>query len=52
MTEWAESKIVPGQFTGSTGANVMTGDVLNGPVNAWTRKVPKAIFKLKLELIQ
>lgn len=40
MKEWAESKIMPGQFYGSTDANVLTGDQLNGPsVTAWTRKV-------------
>ncbi|CAG2178981.1 unnamed protein product, partial [Oppiella nova] len=38
MTEWAESKIVPGQFIGSTGANVLTPEQLNGACNAWTRK--------------
>ena len=38
MTEWAESKIVPGQFTGSTGANILSPDQLTGSYNAWTRK--------------
>lgn len=39
MREWAESKIVPGQFVGSTDAKVLTGEQLNGPFNAWTKKV-------------
>ncbi|CAG2100119.1 unnamed protein product [Medioppia subpectinata] len=38
MTEWAESKMVPGQFIGSTGANILTPEQLNGSYNAWTRK--------------
>ncbi len=40
MSEWAEPNIILGQFTGSTGVNVLTGDQLN----AWTRKVSMILY--------
>ncbi len=51
MTEWAESKIIPEPFTGSTGANVLTGDQLNGPINAWTRKISIVLFCYAFNLL-
>jgi hypothetical protein len=47
MKTWAESKNLPGQFTGSTGVNVLTAQQL-GPIdprfNAWVKKVHLHIF--------
>jgi hypothetical protein len=40
MSEWAEPNIIPGKFTGSTDANVLTGDQLND----WTRNVTIVLF--------
>ncbi|XP_058790256.1 protein Son isoform X2 [Phymastichus coffea] len=38
MKTWIESKQVPGQFTGSTGARVLTPAELNSGHQAWARK--------------
>ncbi|CAE1258726.1 SON [Acanthosepion pharaonis] len=41
VNRWAQSKQLPGQFTGSTGAKVMTQEELNGPdkrFQAWAKK--------------
>ncbi|KAJ8678684.1 hypothetical protein QAD02_014471 [Eretmocerus hayati] len=38
MKTWVESKQVPGQFTGSTGARVLTPAELNSGHQAWARK--------------
>lgn len=39
MKTWAESKQMPGQFTGSTGAKVLTPAELSSGYQAWARKV-------------
>lgn len=39
MKTWAESKQIPGQFTGSTGAKVLTPAELSSGYQAWARKV-------------
>lgn len=39
MTTWAESKQMPGHFTGSTGAKVLTPAELTSGYQAWARKV-------------
>lgn len=39
MQTWAESKQQPGQFTGSTGANILTQAELAAGYQAWARKV-------------
>ncbi|GAB1605043.1 protein SON-like isoform X1 [Argonauta hians] len=41
LNRWAQSKQLPGLFTGSTGAKVMTLEELNGPdkkLQAWAKK--------------
>ncbi|XP_020292225.1 protein SON [Pseudomyrmex gracilis] len=38
MRMWAESKQMPGQFTGSTGVKVLTPAELSSGCQAWTRK--------------
>ena len=38
MTNWASSKHIPGQFTGSTGANVMRASELNSGPQVWARR--------------
>ncbi|XP_016839364.1 protein SON [Nasonia vitripennis] len=38
MKSWIESKQIPGQFTGSTGAKVLTPAELNSGHQAWARK--------------
>ncbi|XP_032678715.1 protein SON isoform X2 [Odontomachus brunneus] len=38
MKTWAESKQMPGQFTGSTGAKVLTPAELSSGYQAWARK--------------
>ncbi|XP_015109040.1 protein SON isoform X2 [Diachasma alloeum] len=38
MRNWAESKQMPGQFTGSTGARVLTPAELTSGYQAWARK--------------
>lgn len=39
MRTWAESKQIPGQFTGSTGAKILTPAELTSGYQAWARKV-------------
>lgn len=41
MQSWAQSKQLPGQFTGSTDAHILTPEELAGPAHmqAWVRKV-------------
>lgn len=39
MKCWAESKQMPGQFTGSTGVKVLTPAELTSGYQAWARKV-------------
>lgn len=39
MQAWAESKQQPGQFTGSTGAKVLSQAELSSGVQAWARRV-------------
>lgn len=40
MTAWASSKYTPGQFLGSTGANLLSAKELAGTGNkAWAKKV-------------
>lgn len=39
MKSWAESKQMPGQFTGSTGVKVLTPAELTSGYQAWARKV-------------
>lgn len=39
MQSWAESKQQPGQFTGSTGAQIMSQAELAPGFQAWARKV-------------
>ncbi|RWS22859.1 protein SON-like isoform X1, partial [Leptotrombidium deliense] len=38
MQEWAKSKVTPGQFTGSTGVNVLSPAELEGQRPAWSKK--------------
>lgn len=38
MTSWASSKHVPGQFTGSTGANVLSAKELSSGPQVWARR--------------
>lgn len=39
MSSWANSKFVPGQFTGSTGANILTQRELTSGFQAWAKRV-------------
>lgn len=39
MRNWAESKQMPGQFVGTTGAKVLTPAELSSGYQAWARKV-------------
>lgn len=39
MSSWANSKFIPGQFTGSTGANILTARELTGGFHAWAKRV-------------
>lgn len=38
MSSWASSKHLPGQFTGSTGANVLKPNELNSGPQVWARR--------------
>lgn len=38
MTSWASSKHLPGQFTGSTGANILKPSELNSGPQVWARR--------------
>ncbi|PNF30720.1 hypothetical protein B7P43_G06082, partial [Cryptotermes secundus] len=46
MQMWAESKQQPGQFTGTTGARVLTAAELASGYQAWAKKVHKAMGPL------
>lgn len=39
MNTWAESKLPFGQFTGTTGANILSQEQLASGYQAWARKV-------------
>lgn len=39
MSSWANSKFVPGQFTGSTGANILSSRELTSGLQAWAKRV-------------
>lgn len=39
MSAWANSKFVPGQFTGSTGANILSARELTSGFQAWAKRV-------------
>lgn len=39
MSRWAQSKQEPGQFTGSTGAQILTPKELASGYQAWARRV-------------
>lgn len=39
MKTWAESKQMPGQFTGSTGVKVLSAAELTSGYQTWARKV-------------
>lgn len=41
MSAWATSKFTPGQFTGSTGANILTVKELASGFQSWAKKVSK-----------
>lgn len=41
MQNWATSKQMPGQFTGSTGAQILSAAELSSGYQAWARKVIK-----------
>ncbi|XP_029168574.1 protein SON isoform X2 [Nylanderia fulva] len=45
MRTWAESKQIPGQFTGSTGVRVLTPAELSSGYQAWARKAHSYIRK-------
>lgn len=47
MQSWAQSKQQPGQFTGSTGAQIMSKAELSAGHQAWAKKV---LFPLLLLL--
>ena len=46
MGKWAESKNKPGQFTGTTGAKILTHAELSTGVQAWAKQVSQT-FSLK-----
>lgn len=46
MRTWAESKQIPGQFTGSTGVKVLTPAELSSGYQAWARKVKLLLYIL------
>ncbi|KAI1278696.1 Protein SON [Halotydeus destructor] len=37
MTQWSTLQVMPGQFTGNTGVNLLTPDQLQGDRPAWTK---------------
>lgn len=43
MQAWLESKQTPGQFTGSTGAKVLSVEELSSGYQAWVHQVMKII---------
>lgn len=44
MSTWANSKFVPGRFTGSTGANVLSAKELQSGFQAWAKRVSSSRF--------
>ncbi|KAJ6648026.1 Protein Son [Pseudolycoriella hygida] len=38
MSAWADSKFIPGQFTGSTGANILSAKELTSGFQAWAKR--------------
>lgn len=51
MKTWAESKQMPGQFTGSTGAKVLSPAELTSGYQAWARKVTLLLDNLSCYLL-
>lgn len=50
MSAWASSKFVPGQFTGSTGASILSTKELASGFQAWAKRVSSFVllfFELK-----
>lgn len=47
MSAWANSKFVPGQFTGSTGANILSAKELQSGFQAWAKRVSKVLMVFK-----
>ncbi|KAG1701182.1 Protein SON [Nymphon striatum] len=50
MQSWVQSKQLPGQFTGSTDAQLLSPDQLSGPNPAWTRKFDFVIYHLLIDI--
>lgn len=50
MSAWATSKFTPGQFTGSTGANILTVKELASGFQSWAKKVSKLLTSIDLSL--
>lgn len=50
MSAWANSKFVPGQFTGTTGANVLSAKELSSGFQAWAKRVSKFHFNTQITL--
>lgn len=44
MSRWAQSKQEPGQFTGSTGAQILTPKELASGYQAWARRVSRLFY--------
>lgn len=52
MSVWATSKFTPGQFLGSTGANVLSAKELQrGGQQAWAKRVSSSSPQSKLKTI-
>lgn len=49
MTVWAESKVQPGLFTGSTGVKPLSVAELSGGYKAWPKKVDNFTFSRMLD---
>lgn len=52
MKSWAESKQMPGHFTGSTGVKVLTPAELTSGYQAWARKVIVIYFLIYFIYLQ
>lgn len=50
MQNWAVSKQQPGQFTGSTGAQILSQSELAAGYQAWAKKVPLINFLVSLQV--
>jgi len=50
MQMWAESKQQPGQFTGSTGARVLSAAELASGYQAWVKKVLQDVGSLTVHI--